>query len=78
MFTLLPSLLGWKPPTRGLPPWHARAGCVASAGGLPRAAALSTLSDRITITPAIEAQLECIRQRHDELVKQLSGDAMSQ
>lgn len=38
----------------------------------------SSLSDSIRITPAIEAQLERIQQRHADLVQQLSGEAMSQ
>ena len=40
-------------------------------------AAFATLSDNISITPAIEGRLERIRQRHAELLEQLSGDAMS-
>jgi hypothetical protein len=35
------------------------------------------LSDRVTITPAIEAQLLRIQQHHADLLQQLSGDAMS-
>lgn len=78
MVTLLPSLLGWQPPTGCLLPRHARRGGAAAAASLLPPAAFSTLSDRISITPAIEAQLERIRQRHDELLQQLSGEAMSQ
>ncbi|KAL4447668.1 hypothetical protein ABPG75_004887 [Micractinium tetrahymenae] len=75
--TLLPSLLGWRPPVGGLLPRQVAPFAAAPfAAALPHAA-FSTLSDGITITPAIEAQLERIRQRHGELLQQLSGDAMS-
>jgi hypothetical protein len=41
------------------------------------AARYATLSERAAITPAIEAQLERVLQRHADLLQQLSGDAMS-
>ena len=37
----------------------------------------AALSDSVAITPAIQAQLERIRQRHADVLAQLSGDAMS-
>lgn len=77
--TTLPSLMGWQPPAAA-PQAAAQLGRAALPPALrqqQRAAALSTLSDSIRITPAIEAQLERILQRHAELLEQLSGEAMS-
>lgn len=74
VITTIPSLSGWQPllgPALGRLP-HA-ASCHRS---MP-AARYATLSDRAAITPAIEAQLERMVQRHADLLQQLSGNAMS-
>lgn len=83
--TTLPSLLGWQPGASMQRPLQQAAlggsgrghplGPYAAA--TPAAAAYSTLSDSISITPAIEAQLQNIQQRHADLLQQLSGNAMS-
>lgn len=86
MVTTLPSLLGWQPGGQhrrlwgGLPrpgATGAAAGRSAVGGGAAAAACYSTLSDTISITPAIEAQLGRIQQRHADLTTQLSGEAMN-
>ena len=73
--TILPSLRGWQPsggPSAAVPRCRQPAPLNNNL-----AAAFSTLSDSVRITPAIEAQLDRIHQRHDDLVQQLSGNAMS-
>lgn len=84
VLTTLPSLLGWQPhgapnPSVGCSRRRGSAGAAASGFCMRFAASVSSLelSDRVTITPAIEAQLLRIQQHHADLLQQLSGDAMS-
>lgn len=76
--TVLPSLRGWQPlgaANHGGPgrqSWQRSQ--AAAAPGFGRA--LSTFTDGVAITPAIEAQLERIQRRHGDVLQQLSGDAM--
>ncbi|KAL4856868.1 Peptide chain release factor 1 [Chlorella vulgaris] len=84
VLTTLPSLLGWQPhgapnPGVGCSRRRGSAGRAASGFCMRTAASVSSLelSDRVTITPAIEAQLLRIQQHHADLLQQLSGDAMS-
>ena len=77
--TTLPSLRGWQPggsPSAAVPRWRQPA-LLSNNSAAAAGAAFSTLSDSVRITPAIEAQLDRIHQRHDDLVQQLSGNAMS-
>ena len=89
VLTTLPSLLGWQPfGTASSCPWQPYGSAIrmsSARGSVPwrplelsaPARAYTTLSDSISITPAIEAQLQRIEQRHTDLMQQLSGDAMS-
>lgn len=78
--TRLPSLLGWQPCAPGAAPLHLPwlgGSAVQRLATACAATGFSTLSNSISLTPAIESQLARIQQRHADLLRQLSGDAMS-